>query len=65
MIKARIEFDRETCIGCGACTTTCDNWELEENEPKARPKVRELEEVGNNKDAAEICPVNCIKVVEQ
>lgn len=55
----------EKCIGCGACVSTCsENWEMTEinGEPKARPKKTELKEVGCNKEAESVCPVNCIHV---
>jgi len=60
----KITQDREKCIGCGACAAICpDNWEMADDN-KAKPKKTELEEVGCNKDAADACPVNCIKVEE-
>ncbi len=62
MAKIKIEYNKDECIGCGACVAQCDNWELEGD--KAKPKKTELDDVGCNKDAADGCPVNCIKVVE-
>ncbi len=59
----KIEFDESGCMGCGACTS-CDNWEMNENRI-AQPKKTELEEVGCNQDAADICPANIIKIVEE
>ena len=50
----------EECIGCGACTAACDNFEMKEG--KAHPKQAEVEEVGCNKEAADICPVDAIKI---
>tara|TARA_Y100000310_G_C20398113_1_gene676091 strand:+ start:126 stop:329 length:204 start_codon:yes stop_codon:yes gene_type:complete len=66
MAKLKIEFNKEACIGCGACVNQSDNWELveEENGYKAKPKVTELEEAGDNKEAEEACPVDAIKIVE-
>jgi len=58
-----IEFKREECLGCGACTT-CDNWELKDD-GKAMPIKTELDEIACNKEAEEICPANIIKVVEK
>ena len=58
----KIEFDKEKCIGCGACAQ-CDNWELG-NDGKAQPKETELNEIGCNKQAEEICPVQTIKINE-
>jgi|GEM_PF-680472 ferredoxin len=66
MAKFKIEYNKEACIGCGACTSQSSNWELveEDGANKAKPKVTELEEVGDNKEAEEVCPVDAIKVVE-
>jgi len=58
----KIEFDKEKCIGCSACTQ-CDNWELEKD-GKAKPKKTELNDIGCNKQAEEICPVQAIKIAE-
>ena len=60
----KIDFDKETCIGCGACTAVCpDNWEMDGD--KAKCLDTNPKEVGCNKDAAETCPVNCIHVLEE
>ncbi|RMF06146.1 ferredoxin [Candidatus Woesearchaeota archaeon] len=65
MAKYRIEFDEEDCIGCGTCNAVCEeNWEMDYEKNKARPKKTELEEVGCNQDAADNCPANCIRVVK-
>ena len=57
----KITIDKEKCIGCGACAAVCsDNFEL--NEGKAKVKKAEVEEIGCNKDAADACPVQCIKI---
>jgi len=58
----KIEFDKEKCLGCGACTQ-CDNWELKDG--KASPKKTELGDIGCNKEAEEICPVKAIKIIEK
>ena len=63
MVKYKIEHDFEKCIGCGACVALCpDNWELEDG--KAKPKQTELGGLGCNQDAADACPVECIKITE-
>ncbi len=62
MAKYKIEVDKDKCIGCGACIAQCDNFELEEG--KAKVKNPEVDEVGCNKDAADACPVDAIKVTE-
>jgi len=60
MSKYKIIFTREKCIGCGACTN-CDNWKLKDD-GKASPIKTELNNIGCNKQAAEICPIKIIKI---
>ncbi len=60
----KISFKEEDCIGCGACVAVCDeNWELKGS--KAKPKKTKIKEKGCNPDAAETCPMGCIKVEEE
>jgi len=62
-MAVKIEQDHDACIGCGACVSICpDNWEIEDN-GKAKPKKTKLDDVGCNQEAADVCPVSCIKVV--
>lgn len=56
----KITVDAEKCIGCGACTS-CDNFELKDD-GKAHPKQSEVTEEGCNSEAADLCPVDAIKV---
>ena len=57
----KIEQDRDACIGCGACTSVCpDNWEMKGD--KSHPKKTALDDVGCNQEAADVCPVQCIKI---
>ena len=68
----KIVHDRNACIGCGACVAACDKfWSLKEGKSflKSAKKVGpnfelEVENLGCNKDAAEVCPVNCIHIVD-
>ena len=64
MAKWIIVQDRGACIGCGACEKACENWEMMPD-GKSTPKKTELDEVGCNRDAADVCPVACIKIVER
>lgn len=61
--KIKIEFDKEKCIGCGACVATCEeNWEMDGD--KAKPKKTVLDDIGCNQAAADGCPVECIKIIK-
>ena len=60
----KIEHGVDACIGCGACAAVCpDNWIMEEG--KAKPLKTELDEVGCNEQAANACPVQCIKIIKE
>ena len=60
----RVEVDQESCIGCGACVAACeDNFELNDD-GKAQVKQRDIEEIGCSQEAADNCPVSCIKVTK-
>lgn len=58
----KIEVDKEACIGCGACTAQCDNFELADG--KAHAKKTTVDDIGCNKEAANVCPVDAIKVTK-
>ena len=58
----KIIIDENKCIGCGACTDVCDNFEL--NDGKSYPKKREVDKIGCNTEAEKGCPVNAINVKE-
>lgn len=63
MAKYKISVNAETCIGCGACVSTCpDLFEMQGD--KSVPKKTEVEDIGCGRDAAEVCPVNAIKITE-
>ena len=61
-MKFKLEIDKDACIGCGSCTSVCDNWELVDG--KAQPKKSIVDDIGCNKDAEGICPVSAIKIIE-
>jgi ferredoxin len=63
MAKYSITVDKDTCIGCGACTVACDNFTMDGD--KAKPVKAEVEELGCNQEAADGCPVSAIKVVKK
>tara|TARA_Y100000310_G_C20584152_1_gene764551 strand:- start:886 stop:1137 length:252 start_codon:yes stop_codon:yes gene_type:complete len=67
MAQYKIEYTKEECIGCAACTSQCpENWEMVENSEgfKAKPKkwIINEDEYDTNQEAADICPVECIKL---
>jgi len=68
----KIIQEHKKCIGCGSCVAICPKyWEMDSN-GKAKligSKLNsdgnyelKVEQVGCNKDAAEVCPVQCIYV---
>jgi ferredoxin len=70
----KIVLNREECIGCGTCSALCpDFWEINENEMKADLKGAEkkentgmfeleIDDLKCNQEAADCCPVQCIKI---
>ena len=73
MPKLKVMQEHEKCIGCGSCVAVCPEfWEIDDD-GKAKPR-KGVKEDDNyefeidaakgscNKEAAEICPVQCIKV---
>ncbi len=63
----------EKCIGCGSCVAICpQNWEIGDEgkahllnskiNKKTNNEELEVKEIGCNQEAAEICPVQCIKI---
>jgi ferredoxin len=78
MAKYRVEFDRENCIGAGACVAANADWWNIEQDGKATLKsskfdaekkvwVLEIEEAELQKqlDAAGVCPVTVIHVFDE
>jgi ferredoxin len=65
MSKYRIVQVREMCIGCGACANICpENWEMADY-GKSKPKKTDIDELDRNKEAADACPVGCIRIKEE
>jgi ferredoxin len=78
MAKFKIEHDRPNCIGCGACAAVAPEfWSMDadgksdlkgaKNTKKGDDIVleeMELDDLKNNMEAAEVCPVNVIHIFE-
>lgn len=76
-MKYKISFDRESCIGCGACAAVYpERFEFNAEDGKSSLKNSKRNEKGffeieiedkeleTAKNAAESCPVNAIHLVE-
>jgi len=57
----KIKLDKEKCIGCGSCVAVCPGNFVMEN-GKAKAIKEEIENLGCNKMAEEVCPVSAIEV---
>jgi ferredoxin len=69
----KIIHDRPVCIGCGSCAAVAPKfWKMHEDgkadligaENVGTDQIRILEDLEDNMDAAECCPVNCIHIFE-
>lgn len=67
MAKYKITINENECIGCGACTSVCSNFELVEKKGafKAKAKKSEVDALGCNEEAKKICPVGAIRIDEK
>lgn len=65
-MKYRISVNKATCIGCGACTSVSENFEMEEKDDvKAIVKNPEVQDLNlNEREAEEVCPVDAIHIDE-
>ena len=67
MAKYKVEVDVEQCTGCGACNASCpESFEMKDVDgmPKASVKTPDIDDMGCCMDAAQVCPVNCIHIIE-
>ena len=77
MVKYKIEFDRELCIGALACTAVAekfwpraDDGKVDLSGAKYNEETKKWELIIDekdyeiNKDAAEVCPVDAIKIIK-
>lgn len=69
----KIIHERQKCIGCGSCVALCpEYWEMAEDgkanllnsktNPKSENQELEIEKIECNQEAADICPVQCIRI---
>lgn len=73
MSKYKIIHERAKCIGCGSCAAICpEYWSMESD---GKSKLKGAKKAGKNfelqidelsciKNAAEVCPVNIIHIIE-
>ncbi len=71
---AKIIHERDKCIGCGACATMCPEfWEmssdgkstLKGSKKQGKYYVLEVKEIKCNEEAANVCPVQIIKIEKE
>lgn len=56
-----VSVDKETCIGCGACVSVCEDvFEMKDGKAEVK-KGQEKSKIPCVKEASESCPVNSIK----
>ena len=53
-----VKINKETCIGCGACVSTCP--EVFEMGDDGKAKIKAQKDIPCVKEAMENCPVNAI-----
>ena len=56
-----VSVDKETCIGCGACVSTCEEvFEMKDGKAQVK-KGKEKSKIPCVAEAVDICPVQAIK----
>lgn len=71
---AKIILEKEKCIGCGSCAAVCaDFFEITEDgkghlkggkfEDETEKEELEVQDSGCAREAADICPVQCIEII--
>lgn len=67
MKKYEIWHDRPNCIACGACAAVTPNFFMDEEDQLASAVKTTIDEseLEENQEAASVCPVNIIHVVEE
>lgn len=68
----KITVETENCIGCGACQAACEEFfslegekiSLKDAKESEGKQELEVEDLKCARDAAEVCPTQCINVEE-
>jgi len=69
----KIIHEKDKCIGCGSCAMVCSKyWKMDEHgkahlidsklNKKTQIETLEIKKLGCNKEAADVCPVQCIRM---
>lgn len=61
----KIILERGKCIGCGSCEVLCLKYWKMADDGKVNylgPEELKEEEIGCNQEAADACPVQCIRI---
>lgn len=64
-MAVKVEVDKDACIGCGACVAICPDVFEMGDDGKSAVKKGEVEEGGCAEQAANGCPVQCIKLAKK
>ena len=67
MARYRITLNKSVCIGSGACASVApENWELVDTPEGLKAKAKKIDisedEYDSNQQAADMCPVDAIKL---
>ena len=63
MTKYKVKVDQESCIGCGACCANFEFFEFnDDGVSTVKGKVEDIVEGEDIEEAANVCPVDSIKV---
>jgi ferredoxin len=59
----KVKVIEEDCIGCGACSALCPNFEMNDDDIAiVKKEIIDDSEVEEHEEAAEACPKECIKI---
>lgn len=59
----KIKVDKEKCIGCGACVSSCPKT-FTMVDGKAHVKTPEVKKITCEAEAVDICPVSAITIIK-